>query len=274
MSSALPVVLAYCGAPPSPAEIWHRWRFDPVVLALLAAWLAAYLRGARVLRASGAGVRAPSVAFVAGWAVAAFVLISPLCALSVSLFAARATQHVVLTLLAAPLIAAGGGMRVTLAGLGVRVVPPAARAAHPLLAAGAFAAAIWFWHAPAAYAATFASVAAYWMMHATLFASACWLWSTLLRRDDALVGGLLASLISSAQEGLLGALLTLSPRPVYAPHFLTTDAWGLTALQDQQLGGAIMWVPGCAVFLVVALIALRSGLARARPRRLSEAAAS
>jgi putative membrane protein len=58
--------------------------------------------------------------------------------------------------------------------------------------------------------------------------------------------------------GLLGALITFAERPVYAPHRLTTAAWGLTQLQDQQLGGAIMWVPGVGVFLaVMSLIAWR-----------------
>ena len=99
-------------------------------------------------------------------------------------------------------------------------------------------------------------------MHVTLFGSACWLWSALLRREGALVGGLLASVVSSVQMGLLGALITRAPRAFYAPHFLTTDAWGLTPLQDQQLGGAIMWVPGCTVFLLVATVALAACLAR------------
>jgi putative membrane protein len=122
-------------------------------------------------------------------------------------------------------------------------------------AAAAFAVLLWFWHSPPAYAATFASTVLYLTMQITLFGSACWLWSTLLCRERTLVGGL-ASIASSVQMGLLGALITLSPRPFHAQHFLTTDAWGLTPLQDQQLGGAILWVPGCIVFLVVATIAL------------------
>jgi putative membrane protein len=63
----------------------------------------------------------------------------------------------------------------------------------------------------------------------------------------------------------LGGLLTLSTHALFAPHFGTTGPWGLSPLDDQQLGGVIMWVPGCTVFLVVATIALAGCLARTRP---------
>jgi putative membrane protein len=102
-------------------------------------------------------------------------------------------------------------------------------------------------------------------MHVTAFASAVWLWSTLLvnPRVDPLLS-VLAGLVSSVQMGLLGALVTLAPRTLYAPHVLTSAVWGLTPSQDQQLGGSIMWVPGCVVFLVAAMVGLRRMLDRRR----------
>ena len=116
------------------------------------------------------------------------------------------------------------------------------------------------------YAATFASSSIYWLMHVTVFTSAFWLWSALVEpsRGAGALMPVLAGLMSSVQMGLLGALITLSPRAFYAPHALTTMAWGLTPLQDQQLGGSIMWVPGCIVFLVVAMFGLRRVLEPAR----------
>ncbi len=62
--------------------------------------------------------------------------------------------------------------------------------------------------------------------------------------------------------GFLGALITFASRPFYTPHFLTTAVWGLTPLQDQQLGGAIMWVPGCIVFLVISTLVLWNDITR------------
>lgn len=199
--------------------------------------------------------------YFTGLAVTAAALISPLCALSVALFSARVGQHMVLALLAAPLVAAGRPAEAFAAALRVGVGRWTAR---PGYATAMFAAVIWFWHAPGPYAATFESVSVYWCMHLSVFASALWLWSTLIDHGAGVLAPVLAGFISSVQMGLLGALITLAPRALYAPHALTTTAWGLTPLQDQQLGGSIMWVPGCVVFLAVAMCGLRRLLGQPR----------
>ena len=192
--------------------------------------------------------------FYAGWTVIAAALVSPLCALSVSLFAARVGQHMVLALLAAPLVAFG---------------LPRARPLPigPFGAAMAFAVLLWFWHAPAPYSATFRSDAVYWAMHISTFGAAVWLWSALLDHlPTQTMPTILAGLFSTVQMGFLGALITLAPRPLYAPHALTTIGWGLSPLQDQQLGGGIMWIPGCTAFLIVAALRLGRLLADGPPR--------
>ena len=169
MSAAITSV-AYCGLPPSPAEIWNRWRFDPFVVSILLGWFALHIAGVRSLRATPQHATTRElVLFCTGWSVAVLALVSPLCPLSVSLFSARATQHVVLTLLAAPLIAAARPLEMPAAAFGVAGRRPTRASERPLLAAACFAIFLWFWHSPAAYAATFASVAVYWTMHVTLF---------------------------------------------------------------------------------------------------------
>jgi putative membrane protein len=55
--------------------------------------------------------------------------------------------------------------------------------------------------------------------------------------------------------GLLGALLTFAPRALFEPHQATTLPWGLSPLADQQLGGLIMWVPGCSLFFLAGVVA-------------------
>lgn len=258
--TALTQAVAYCGEPPSPANLWLHWRLDPIVLSvLLGLWLLYGIGSRRLMHlAPGhAATRVQRVSFHVGWLIATLALVSPLCPLSVSLFSARVSQHMVLTMLAAPLVAAGWPIRTIASAL--RLNPPYAlsrRAGGPVAAALAFAVLIWLWHAPAVYEATFRSVIAYWLMHLTLFASALWLWTALQASDThvAFLSGLFASVLSSVQMGLLGALITLAPQAFYPAHFLTAATWGLTPLEDQQLGGIVMWVPGCGVFLVGAML--------------------
>jgi putative membrane protein len=72
-----------------------------------------------------------------------------------------------------------------------------------------------------------------------------------------------ALLATTVLMGLLGALLTFAPVALYAPHTLTTAAWGLTPLEDQQTAGLIMWIPAAGVYLASALSILAGVL---RPR--------
>lgn len=242
--------MPYCGAPPVPGGA--AWTLDPaLIVALLAAG------GLLAARARGAGwPRQASLAL--GWAVLALALVSPLCSLSVALFSARIGQHMLLALVAAPLLAFGAWD-----GAGRRAGRPGLAA--PTLG---FALAVWAWHLPAPYAASFAGDAAYWAMHATLSGTALWLWAALrLRAASRPDLAALAALATAVQTGLLGALLTLAPRPlflaVHGPE--VTAPWGLTPLEDQQLGGLLMWVPGGLVFAAVALAGLGLALRRAAP---------
>lgn len=222
----------YCGAPPLPDTLIARFNLDPVLILALAVVVALHLRAN------------PSMTrrILVGWAMAAAALISPLCALSVSLFAARIAQHMILLLVAAPLIASA------LPRWRAIETPRSLWSAN-----AAFLAALWFWHMPNPYAATFASPAIYWAMHLSLFVSGVWLWAALLRHHSPQA---LAGTLASVQMGLLGAVICLASWPMYAPHYLTTEAWGLTPIQDQQLGGTLMWVPGCLLFLWIAVRSL------------------
>jgi putative membrane protein len=256
----------YCGPPPSPAALWLSWNFDPVLICALAVLAGLYALGCARLdhgsRGLGAGEKA---AFYTGWLVTVLALVGPLCPLSVSLFAARVGQHMILTLLAAPLVVAGQpaeALAAVFVGLsrqrqGLRPTP--------LSSAGVFAALLWFWHAPAPYVATFDSTLVYWAMHMSVFGSALWLWHGLFDScSTTTMRRVAAGVMSSTQMGFLGALITLAPRPLYTPHALAAAPWGLTPLQDQQLGGGIMWVPGCMIFLAISLLALWPALAGPR----------
>ena len=249
--------IPYCGLPPTPDSLWSRWNLDPILLACLIVGAAAYAFGvAKSARADHPVPLWRQSAFYIGWMIATAALISPLCPLSVSLFAARVGQHMILSLIAAPLVAVGRPF----AFIGNHNHQPHA----PLCASAMFAALIWFWHAPMPYAETFRSTFVYWSMHVTVFGAALWLWTSLVDAPPAHAARVVfAGLIASVQMGFLGALITFAPRALYAPHLLTTAVWGLTPLQDQQLGGAIMWVPGCVIFLIISMLILWNDIVRA-----------
>jgi putative membrane protein len=224
----------YCGTAPVPGELAGRFNTDAMLIAMLLLLMLAHVRALR-----GDVQRVPLA--LAGWAAAAAAFVSPLCALSVALFSARVAQHMILILIAAPLLA-------------LAMPPRWEKPAHLWPATLAFLIALWFWHMPAPYTATFRSTPLYWTMHMTLFGSAIWLWSALLAHPPKRAASALAAgTMTSMQMGLLGAVLTFSSHALFVPHYFTTIAWGFTPLGDQQLGGALMWVPGCLLFLTTSL---------------------
>jgi len=241
----------YCGAAPVPAEWLGRWNLDPVLIATMA--LAAGAQMAWFGREDPA-IRHRKVATSAiVWLLLALAFVSPLCALTSALFSARVTHHVILVAIVAPLAVLALPDRwrqvpASLSGLG--------------LLALLHAAVLWFWHAPAPYAAALQSHALFWVMELSLLGSAVLLWLAVLSARAPTVSALLALLLTVIQMGLLGAAITFAREPLYAAHFATTQPWGLSVLADQQLAGLIMWVPAVIPYLVAGLIMAGAGLSR------------
>ena len=226
----------YCGPPPLPNEIWTTWNFDPAVLvALVALGLAV-----RHHRVGLAAVVVLGVAFV-----------SPLCPLSSALFSARAVHHVLLVAVAAPLLAN---------------VAPARRAEGIALPFAVSSLVLWAWHVPAAYDLALSDMAVYWLMQLTLLGSAIWFWRAVFARETSPVDGLLFVVAGFAQMGMLGAVLTFASQPLYAAHLSAPLAFGLAPVDDQALGGLIMWVPAGIPYAVAAAILARRGWARLAAR--------
>ena len=58
---------------------------------------------------------------------------------------------------------------------------------------------------------------------------------------------------TAVHTGILGALLTFAPHLWYPAYGTTMQAWGLSPLEDQQIGGLLMWVPASLVYLIAGL---------------------
>jgi putative membrane protein len=250
------------------------WRVAVAMPLLLAG--CAYARGLRrAWRRAGPGRgvrRAEAFSFAAGLAVLALMLAVPLHAWARLRFTPHMLEHELLTVLAAPLLAAGRpGVPYLLAlplhwrrRLGVWMANAGAwrfwrRLAHPGVTWALHGATLWLWHAPPLFEAALRSEAVHYLQHLTLLITALLFWASLLpRRADRKVRlvAVFSLFTTSMHSTLLGALLTLSPTVWYASYAGTARPGGLSALEDQQLAGLIMWVPAGLVYLAAALALL------------------
>lgn len=228
--------IPYCGMPPGPNDWLTRWTLEPGLLIGLAVALALILwQSNGAARKHGLG----------GWALVAVLFVSPLCALSMALFSARVGQHLLLTLVAAPLLAR----------MWRSYIPPTP------IAALNFAALFWIWHAPEPYSWTLESDLAYWSMHLSLLASAVALWAGLQHRTATQPFETVLVLAGTAsQMTMLAILLIFAPSPWHRWHEVAALSWGMSGSSDQALAGALMWVAGGVLMSATVLLLARGFL--------------
>jgi cytochrome c oxidase assembly factor CtaG len=127
------------------------------------------------------------------------------------------------------------------------------------------AAALWLWHVPRFFEAALADSTVHACQHASFLASALLFWWAVfgrgVKRPD---GASMALLFTTMMHtSALGALLTFAPTPWYS-HYVGTTM--LSPVEDQQLGGLVMWVPGGVSYLVAGLWIVAGWLRRPAPR--------
>jgi len=145
-------------------------------------------------------------------------------------------QHVALTMVAAPLLAAG-----------LRRVPRA----HPILAWLVFAATGWLVHFTPLFETATESLPVHVVEHAILLGGALVFWAQVFGPDARMSYPLrLLYLVVAMPQNTFLALAIFSSRDVLYPHYGS----GATALADQRLGGGIMWVAGDLVLLAAVLV--------------------
>ena len=266
-------VLAHPGQPPAPHDLWSAWNLHPVLLAglLLTAW--AYRRGRT------RGPRRPvdtwrARCFTMALVALGLALLSPLDALSNALASAHMVQHLLLLLVAAPLLALSAPSSAILRGSPLAVRRASGRwrrrlgLTHGNLAVLRHPAAVWllqvgvlwFWHAAAPYDAALDNQFLHLLEHASFLVTAVLFWHVVIGvRGAARVSGGLGVLLVFAmamQSAFLSALLTFARTPWYSGYATTTASWGLDPLTDQRVAGVIMWIPAGGIYLVAALVLL------------------
>jgi putative membrane protein len=279
-----PAALAHDSATPasvSPAGP-SQWSFEPWVLTLMTISAALYALGLwRLWNNAGPsrGISAmQAAAFAAGWFSLAAALVSPLDALGSRLFSAHMLQHEMLMLVSAPLLVLGRPLAAwtwAFSPLQRQAIGRWTRTGwwsaawgtltDPLSAWALHAIALWAWHVPGLFEAALHSNALHAMQHASFLVTALLFWWAVLGGDArARTSGfaMLYLFTTMLHTGALGALLTLAPTPWYPAYAATTAALGLDALEDQQLGGLVMWVPGGLAYLVAGLAVMGRLLSR------------
>jgi putative membrane protein len=118
--------------------------------------------------------------------------------------------------------------------------------------------ALWIWHAPWLFDQTLHSDLIHAVQHTSFLATALLFWWPLVNRTSTLNYGAGVAYVFTTilHTSVLGALLTFSQHPWYPTYVATAPAWGMSALEDQQVGGLIMWIPAGTLLLVVALVLL------------------
>jgi putative membrane protein len=141
-----------------------------------------------------------------------------------------------------------------------RIERAAGPLAHPVFGAVAYIGVMWLWHVPALYDATLTNGFVHTLEHLSFAAAGLLYWWHLLSpiRSRMRMGGLGPIAYMAGTKilvGFLGVLLAFSPELLFDGYARPGELWGMTALEDQQLAGAIMGVEQ-SITMGIALAAL------------------
>lgn len=242
---------------------------DPVILGGVVVCGALYAYGLRRLwRRAGTGSvvsRKRGASFAAGLVATALALSRPVEEIAADLFSAHMIQHLLLLNLAAPLLvlgqphvvlpwalSRGGRRRAAILMNASRVARSLRPLLDPVVLLLAATATLWLWHLPPLYDRAVRDDGVHALEHAMFLGTAALFWHATLglgARAMLQNGRRLLMLALFAMQGaVLGALITFASRPLYESY--AAGSGTLTALEDQQLAGILMWVPPTIVYLL------------------------
>ena len=263
------------------------WDLQPWVMVSLAVACLGYARGLAALPAGRRDrIFGPwrIASFCAGILVLVIALLSPLSSLDDQLFSAHMAQHLLLMLVAPPLLvysrpimawmcALPTGGRRAVSGLWSRrrgLQRCTALLMNPLSVWVLASATLWFWHLPGPYRWAAGNEGVHILEHFLLFATSLMFWSVVIepygRRHIDYGLCLMFVAAFSVQIGMLGAILTFASHPLYTADAAALLPWGFSPLEDQQLAGVVMWVPVGLIHLSTMAILFLAWLKHAERR--------
>jgi putative copper resistance protein D len=270
------VALAH-GVAPTPNSLFDvllAWQLEPHVVLPLVVAAGLYWWAVGVVGRAHPGNRVPAFrqwCWFGGLLVVFVALASPIATFDTTLFSAHMVQHLLLTLVAAPLLALGAPitllLRLSSAATRRRVVLPVLHSrvlrvlAFPVVTWLLFAAVMWASHFSALYDASLENEAIHVAEHALYLSVALLFWWPVVGADPspwrmphALRIGYL--FLGMPQSSFLGLAIVSAPDVLY-PHYATlVRSWGPSPLLDQQWAGGLMWVGGDLAFLVAMILAV------------------
>lgn len=268
-----PVLAVTVPAAPRFPAVLGAWQLEPVTLALLAASAVLYLQGARrvgELHPRNPWPRARTVAFFAGLGAIGLALLSPIDTYAEVLFSVHMVQHMLLTMVAAPLLVLGTPVSLLVRAVGrsrhrrvMRVLRswPVTALTNPMVAWVGYAAVMWGTHLSGLYDAALRSQPVHAAEHALFLVSAVLLWWPVVglepshwRMPHPLRVGYV--FLQSPVNTFLALVLYSSSRVLYPAYAATGRTWGPTPLDDLHDGAAIMWIGGDLVFLLATVLGI------------------
>lgn len=270
---ALPSAALAHGDEIQPGEpIMAMWQFEPEIVAGLLIAGALYVSGVR----RGAKARWWRHAlFFAGLLALAAALLSPIEPLADHVFAIHQIEHMLLRSIGPMLILLSQPQAALMRGLPEwlrrEIVSPAVGStavrrtfgffSQPVMATALFVGVSWFWMIPRWHDVAILNETIHYTWHITLLVTGLFFFSTIFDPRPSPVGASLGTRLimfwcAAMGNILLGAFLTFKSVPLYHAYDVMGRMFGLDAATDEQIGGLTMWIPGCMMFAVSAILIL------------------
>jgi putative copper resistance protein D len=269
--------------PPSAASLLLGWTFEPlptlgIGVALLSWWWA--VRRVDAAHPANPVPRRRTVSFVAGMVAIAFALVSGIERYDTVLFSVHMAQHLLLALVAAPLIALSAPitllLRVATPGVRQRWILPVLHSrilravSFPVVAWLLFTAVMWGSHFSPLFDAALEDPLWHDAEHALFLGSALLFWWPAVALDPApwrMSHPMRAMYVFMQMPAntFLAVVILGASAPLYAHYESLVREWGPTALEDQQMAAGIMWLAGDMIF-ITAILAILAGWMKAETK--------